>query len=109
MNNVSVSATNLGSDAAAYLDALPAELIGEIHLAGHAVDAADGERLLIDDHGAPVADDVWALYEHLIRRAGPRPTLVEWDTEVPAWPVLYAEARKADALLSKLRSEGLAA
>ena len=109
VNNVYVSAVNLGTDAHAYLDALPGELIGEIHLAGHAVDAADGAPLLIDDHGAPVADAVWALYQHLLRRTGPRPTLIEWDTEIPAWPVLYAEAQKAEALLSKLRSEDVAA
>lgn len=102
VNNVWVSAANVGYDAGAYIDALPVELIGEIHVAGHAPDEAD-ERLLIDNHGTPVASDVWTLYERLIRRCGPKPTLIEWDTDIPAWPVLYAEACKADGHLSRWR------
>ena len=108
VNNITVSAANVGTDARAYIDSLPPELIGEIHVAGHAVDAAEGQRLLIDSHGAPVAQEVWALYERLIRRSGPRPTLIEWDTDVPAWPVLYGEARKIDAVLSRLHSAAAA-
>ena len=100
VNNICVSAANVGYDAEAYVDALPVELIGEIHVAGHARDKADG-RLLIDSHGAPAAQEVWVLYERLIRRTGPKPTLIEWDTNIPAWPVLYAEARKADGYLSR--------
>ncbi len=102
VNNIYVSAANVGYAAEAYIDALPMELIGEIHIAGHALDEADG-RLLIDNHGAPAAQDVWALYERLIRRCGSKPTLIEWDTNIPAWPVLYAEARKADGYLSRQR------
>ena len=102
VNNIWVSAVNVGYDSEAYIDALPVELIGEIHLAGHTRDEAD-ERLLIDNHGAPVAPDVWALYERLIHRCGPKPTLIEWDTDIPAWPVLYAEACKADGYLSRWR------
>jgi uncharacterized protein (UPF0276 family) len=95
VNNVYVGAHNLGFDGAALLDALPAHLIGEIHLAGHAPDSADAS-LLIDNHGAPVADAVWRLYARLIGRIGRRPTLIEWDTDVPAWPVLRAEAERAE-------------
>ena len=101
MNNVYVSAANIGYDADAYIDALPVELIGEIHLAGHAVEEADGQRLLIDNHGATVAQGVWALYARLICRSGPRPTLIEWDTDIPDWRVLHAEARKADDFLAR--------
>ncbi len=100
VNNVYVSAANIGYDAEAYIDALPIELIGEIHLAGHAVEEADGQQLLIDNHGAMVAQGVWALYARLIGRSGPRPTLIEWDTDVPEWCVLHAEARKADDYLA---------
>lgn len=97
VNNVFVSAHNLGYAAGAYLDALPAESIGEIHLAGHAPDAhAD---LLIDTHGAPVAEPVWALYRRLIDRIGPRPTLIERDEEIPAFAELMAERDRAHGLL----------
>jgi uncharacterized protein (UPF0276 family) len=96
VNNVHVSAHNLGFDASAYLDALPAAAVGEIHLAGHALNDADGRAILIDDHGSPVADAVWALYARAVARFGRVPTLVEWDTEIPALDVLIAEARAAD-------------
>jgi hypothetical protein len=102
VNNIFVSANNTGIDAEAYVDALPADLISEIHLAGHVRDQADSQ-LLIDNHGAAVAGDVWTLFERLIARTGPRPTLIEWDTDIPAWPVLQAEARKAEDRLSVFR------
>ena len=95
VNNVHVSGHNLGFDAIDYLDALPAAAVGEIHLAGHAVNDADGRSVLIDDHGSPVAAAVWGLYEHALARFGPRPTLIEWDTDIPALPVLLAEADAA--------------
>ncbi len=98
VNNVFVSASNLGYAAEAYLDALPAEAIGEIHLAGHAPDEG-GSGLLIDTHGAPVAEPVWALYRRLIGRVGPRPTLIERDDDVPAFAVLMAERDRAAAML----------
>lgn len=98
INNVFVSAHNLGYDAAAYLDALPAAVIGEIHLAGHARDEG-GSALLIDTHGAPVAEAVWALYRRLIARIGPRPTLIERDDDVPAFATLMAERDRAQAEL----------
>lgn len=98
VNNVAVSAHNLGFDARAYLDALPAEAVGEIHLAGHEADAT--ADLLIDTHGAPVAEAVWALYGRLIGRIGPRPTLIERDDKVPAFADLLAERDRAHGLLS---------
>lgn len=104
VNNVHVSAVNLQTDAAAYLDAFPLEAVGEIHLGGHAIDTADhGEPLLIDHHGAPVADPVWALYARTLARGGARPTLIEWDNDVPDWPVLVAEAARAAAFLEPAR------
>ena len=77
------------------------ELVGEVHLAGYdeTVDGA-GERLLIDAHGTEVKSDVFALYEHTLRRTGPLPTLVEWDNNVPDFPVLFAEAQRVDAALA---------
>lgn len=101
VNNVFVSASNLGYDAEAYLDALPAEAIGEIHLAGHGPDAG-GSGLLIDTHGAPVAEPVWALYRRLIRRVGPRPTLIERDDDIPAFATLMAERDRAARELAML-------
>jgi hypothetical protein len=98
VNNVAVSAANLGFAAADYLDAFPLDLVGEIHLGGHRPDAA-GE-LLIDSHDAAVADPVWALYAEVIATAGPLPTLVEWDNDLPPWPVLAAEAARAGAILA---------
>lgn len=100
VNNVVVSANNIGFDAAAYLDAVPAELVGEIHLAGHAPDASLGASLLVDTHGAPVAENVWALYARLISRIGARPTLIERDDNVPDYAVLSAERGRAAAILA---------
>ena len=94
VNNVFVSAGNLGYAPEAYLDAIPAEAVGEIHLAGHALDEG-GSGLLIDPHGAPVAEPVWALYRRLIARIGPRPTLIERDDHIPAFTVLMAERDRA--------------
>jgi uncharacterized protein (UPF0276 family) len=101
VNNVFVSATNLGRDPRAYVDAFPLAAVGEIHLGGHDAEVdATGAPLLIDSHGRAVADPVWALCAHAIARGGPRPTLIEWDTDVPDWPVLRAEAARAAALLA---------
>jgi uncharacterized protein (UPF0276 family) len=99
VNNVYVSARNLGASAEAYIDAFPAAPIAEIHLAGHSEDPALGERLLVDSHDAPVAPEVWALYERLIARIGPRPTLIERDDKLPAFEELLAERARAQALL----------
>jgi uncharacterized protein (UPF0276 family) len=100
VNNVFVSARNHGADPRAYLAEFPLDLVGEIHLAGffETVDDA-AEPLLIDSHGAPVADDVRALFDMTIARTGALPTLIEWDNDVPAWPVLRDEALAAQARL----------
>ena len=96
VNNVFVSATNLQSDPRSYIDAFPLDAVGEIHLGGHDEDEDEhGAPLLIDSHGKPVVDPVWALYEHTLTAAGPRPTLIEWDNDVPDWPTLAAEAQRA--------------
>ncbi|QNB08406.1 DUF692 domain-containing protein [Herbaspirillum frisingense] len=99
VNNVHVSACNLGIDARAYLDQLPAADIHEIHLAGHSADASL-PGLLVDSHDAPVAPVVWALYQHLITRIGPRPTLIERDGNVPAFEQLLQERTMAADLLA---------
>ncbi|HEU5193482.1 MAG TPA: DUF692 domain-containing protein [Methylomirabilota bacterium] len=102
VNNIHVTCTNLGGDAEAYLAALPAEAIGEIHLAGHALNDADGRTVLIDDHGSRVAEPVWRLYEQALARFGPRPTLVEWDTDLPSLATLLDEAGHAAHYLNAL-------
>jgi len=99
INNVYVSAHNLDSDPLAYLDAFPLHAVTEIHLAGHAVDETD-TTLLIDSHDAPIADPVWSLYRHVLSRGGARPTLIERDGEVPAFPILLAEGQRANSLLT---------
>ncbi|TGQ05754.1 MULTISPECIES: DUF692 domain-containing protein [unclassified Mesorhizobium] len=102
VNNVHVSAHNLQYDAKAFIDALPAEAIGEIHLAGHATNHVGADTVLIDDHGSRVPPVVWALYQHAIDRLGPRPTLIEWDTDVPILDVLLGEAMWADMLTASI-------
>ena len=107
VNNVYVSATNQGYDAQDYLAEFPVDVVGEIHLGGHADDRDDdGQPLLIDAHDRAVDHEVWALYEQLIARIGTRPTLVEWDNDVPAFDVLLAEAQRADAILTKASAGG---
>jgi hypothetical protein len=101
VNNAYVSANNLGYAAEAYLAALPAEAIGEIHLAGHTADPGLGPALLIDSHDAPVAEPVWALYAGLVERIGPRPTLVERDDNLPPFAALLAERDRAAAVLAR--------
>lgn len=101
VNNVFVSATNHGYEPEAYIDAFPLAAVGEIHLAGHAEDRDEtGATLLIDSHDRHVADPVWALYRRVIARMGAVPTLIEWDTNVPDWPVLHAEAQAADQIIA---------
>lgn len=102
VSNVLVSATNHGFDPSAYLDAFPLEHVGEIHLAGYSEASDDaGHALLIDAHDSPVRDQVWALYERVIARRGPTPTLVEWDNDVPAWTTLLSEARRAERTMER--------
>lgn len=103
VNNVFVSATNLNYDPKQYIADYPLEHVGEIHLGGHDEDEDDhGKPLLIDSHGAPVVDPVWALLDHTLTLSGPRPILIEWDTDVPEWPILHAEAERAEFALSKV-------
>jgi uncharacterized protein (UPF0276 family) len=109
VNNIHVTAENLGLDARAYLAALPGDAIEEIHLAGHSVNDAEGRPVLIDDHGSPVDAAVWSLYEEALRRFGPRPTLVEWDTAIPPLETLIGEARQADARLLRVTDDAHAA
>ena len=100
VNNVFVSDTNQQTDPMSYIDAFPLAQIGEIHLGGHDEDADEtGAPLLIDSHGTEIVDPVWALYEHTIARGGPKPTLIEWDNDVPDWPTLAAEAARAAPIL----------
>ncbi len=102
VNNVFVSAVNHGFSALEYLADFPLAAVGEIHLAGHAEQSDDeGELLLIDSHDGPVADAVWKLFEIVIARRGPVPTLVEWDSNIPDWPVLKAEAIAAQVILDR--------
>lgn len=108
VNNVYVSARNLGFDAAAYLQAIPGPLVSEIHLAGHSRRDVEGIELRIDDHGSIVDPAVWALYRATIARIGPRPTLIEWDSEIPSLTVLVEESAKADAILSEFRQQSSA-
>lgn len=109
VNNVFVSATNHGFAARGYLADFPLELVGEIHLAGHTEQEDDeGAPLLIDSHDRPVSDPVWQLYEEVIARSGPIPTLVEWDSDLPEWHILRSEAGHAARILSEaMHSEAL--
>ena len=99
LNNVHISANNLGADPSDYLAAVPADLIGEIHLAGFAPDPVHAEALLIDTHDAPVSDAVWSLYAETLMRIGPRPTLIERDDNIPDFAELIAERDQAVAIM----------
>ncbi|HMA09035.1 MAG TPA: DUF692 domain-containing protein [Ramlibacter sp.] len=99
VNNVHVSARNLGFDAGAYLDRFPGDPVMEVHLAGHSIDANLGEALLVDSHDAPVAPEVWALYRRLVARIGHRPTLIERDGNLPSFDELLAERNIAEDCL----------
>lgn len=109
VNNVVVSANNLGFSAEDYLDSIPSHLIGEIHLAGHSPDPHLGDALLVDTHGAPVSDDVWRDYQRLITRIGARPTLIERDDNIPAYADLQLERDRAAHILSAAGSHRQAA
>lgn len=103
VNNVFVSATNLDFSPQAYVDAFPIEHVKEIHLGGHAEESDDhGAPLLIDSHGHEVSDPVWRLLDHVLDRSGPRPVLIEWDTDVPDWPVLESQAARAAQALDRV-------
>src|SRR5262249_18568253 len=99
VSNIYLSAHNLGFDRDRYIAELPAEAIAELHLGGFTPEAEDGgSEVLIDAHGSRVAEPVWAFYARALKRFGPKPTLIEWDNEVPALDVILAEATTADAV-----------
>ncbi|MCC7036997.1 MAG: DUF692 domain-containing protein [Alphaproteobacteria bacterium] len=102
VNNIAVSAHNMDFDAAAYIDALPPGIVGEIHLAGYQVNTIGGDSIFIDAHNHAVYDGVWDLYARALARFGDVPTLVEWDADLPPLPVLVAEAAKADAVRARI-------
>jgi len=107
VNNVFVSATNHGFSPLQYLSEFPLTSVREIHLAGHAEQADDeGEPLLIDSHDRPVADAVWKLFETVVGQCGAVPTLIEWDSKIPDWPILKAEAAAAQAILDRCQITG---
>lgn len=102
VNNVYVTAINQNLDPYAYIDALPLESIGEMHLSGHSVDGDEaGARLLIDSHDAPVAKEVWALFDYTVAKLPPTPTLIEWDSNFPSWEVLRDQAHTANAVIAR--------
>jgi hypothetical protein len=101
VNNVHVSARNLGYSAEAYVDAFPGEHVVEIHVAGHTPDPQHGNALLIDSHDAPVASEVWALCERVVSRIGPRPVLLERDGNLPPFAELMAERAVALGILRR--------
>ncbi|MCZ8151526.1 MAG: DUF692 domain-containing protein [Rhodobacteraceae bacterium] len=101
INNVFVSCTNHHRDPRDWLAAVHLSQVGEIHLGGHAEETLPSGPLLIDNHGSPVADPVWSLYAQVIADAGPLPTLIEWDNDIPPFDILLAEAVRADAILSR--------
>jgi uncharacterized protein (UPF0276 family) len=104
VSNVHVSAHNMGYDPYCYIDRFPADAVGELHLGGFTAesdDAVPGADLLIDTHSDRVAEPVWALYAHAVRRFGAAPTLIEWDNDIPAFSTLLAEARKADQVAAQ--------
>jgi uncharacterized protein (UPF0276 family) len=107
VNNIFVSCANHGWNSAHYLDALPSRAVGEIHLAGHAVRTLENGRVVrIDNHGSRVAPEVWALYGRALQRFGPKPTLIEWDTDIPSFDVLLDEAALAARALTAAGAGG---
>ncbi|MYJ87465.1 MAG: DUF692 domain-containing protein [Rhodobacteraceae bacterium] len=106
VNNVYVSSENRNFDPYGYLDDYPLNLVKEIHLGGHELEQMEGgPDLLIDNHASEVIDPVWTLYEYLISKTGPLPTLIEWDNDIPDWEKLSSEATKANCILSELSSK----
>jgi len=97
INNLYVNARNLGVDAGAFIKAMPADAVAEYHLAGY----SERDGCLVDTHNNPVYPEVWTLYESVLRQIGPRPTLIEWDSDIPALPVLLAEAAQAQSRMEK--------
>jgi uncharacterized protein (UPF0276 family) len=108
VSNIHVSAHNMGYDAYAYIDAMPADAIAEMHLGGFTIedDGASGGEVLVDTHDKQIADPAWRLYAHALRRFGPRPTLIEWDAALPPFATLMAEADHANAVAADVLNEG---
>lgn len=108
VSNIHVSAQNLGYDAFRYIDEFPAEAVGEMHLGGFVAEEEEGpapSRVLIDTHSRPIDENAWDLYAYAVRRFGPKPTLIEWDNDLPSFSALTGEARRADLVAAKaLRS-----
>ena len=104
--NIYVSAANNGFSAEHYLAQVPADAVGEIHLAGHSIEDDGDARVLIDTHSTYVCDPVWALYRGVIARIGPRPTLIEWDMDIPAFAELQKEAARAQLILDGFSEQG---
>ena len=107
INNVYVSAQNMGFSATEYIAKLPGDAVGEIHLAGHAQNETLDGAVLIDNHGSRVPPPVWSLYAHVTQRIGRRPTLIEWDSEIPPLVVLLGEAMWADMLVESLNQHDI--
>jgi uncharacterized protein (UPF0276 family) len=105
VNNLYVNARNLGVDAEAFIKTMPADAVAEYHLAGYSERAGlnEGESCLVDTHNNPVYPAVWELYEAVLCQIGPRPTLIEWDADIPALPVLLGEAAKAQSSMERCR------
>lgn len=104
VSNVHVSAQNLGYDPFRYIDEFPAEAVGEMHLGGFVVEDEEGPvptQVLVDTHSLPIDQNAWELYAHAVRRFGPRPTLIEWDTDLPKFGTLTNEAERADRVASE--------
>jgi len=99
VNNVFVSCHNHGWNAFEYLQGIPAERVGEIHLAGHTLNRVSGQAILIDTHNRPVCGEVWELYQTALQHLGAKPTLIEWDTDIPSLQTLVAEAHQADSFM----------
>jgi hypothetical protein len=104
VNNIYVTTCNFSQDPVAYLESIPVDAVAEIHLAGHAINDADGQSILIDDHGSRVSAAVWDLFALAVARFGPVPTLIEWDTNIPDFAVLMDEAQKAERMLDPGRA-----
>jgi len=106
VNNVEVSCKNLGENCKEYVDAINPDWVGEMHLAGHAREDHESGILRIDDHGSPITNFTWDLFARFIKRSGPKPVLIEWDTDIPSYDVLMAEVQKARNVIQNIASDG---
>ncbi len=100
VNNVEVSCKNLGENCEDYVDAIHPDWVGEMHLAGHATEDHESGILRIDDHGSPITDYTWTLFQRFIARAGEKPILIEWDTNIPSYDILMAEVQKTREIIN---------